>query len=155
MQVTSVPPANNTPPVNSTPPAGVQSTADANSATDAFGLSFESLLEIILTQLTYQDPLKPMDNFEFVSQLAQFSQIQQTQSLNDKIDGLLASQSTSQATGLLGKTVDIPAGATTLTGTVTAVSFSNGEPRVSIGTADQQTISNIAISSISQIREGE
>lgn len=155
MQVSSVPPSTTPATVNSVPPPGTQSDADATSATDAFGLSFESLLEIILTQLTYQDPLKPMDNFEFVSQLAQFSQIQQTQSLNDKIDGLLASQSTTQATGFLGKTVDIPAGATTLSGKVTAISFSNGEPRVSIETADQQTISGIAISGISQIREGE
>ena len=40
-----------------------------SAAASAFGLSFESLLKIILTQLTYQDPLKPVDNFEFVSQL--------------------------------------------------------------------------------------
>ncbi len=153
MQVESIPPANRLPQVNTAPPVGVQSEADADSATDAFGLSFESFLQIVLQQLTFQDPLEPMDNFEFVSQLAQFSQIQQTQSLNDKIDGLLASQSTVQATSLLGRTVDIPTGAATLSGVVSAVSFSNGEPRVSIETSDDQTISNIAISSISQIRE--
>jgi len=151
MQVSAVPP----PAINSTPPTGVTSESDATTASDAFGLSFESLLEIILTQLTYQDPLKPMDNFEFVSQLAQFSQIQQTQSLNDKIDSLLASQSTSQATSLLGKTVDIFAGQTALSGKVVAVNFSNGEPRVSVETPDDRTISDIAISSIAQVREGE
>ncbi len=151
-----VAPVGTAPPViNSTPSEGTQSSSDATGATDAFGLSFESLLQIILTQLTYQDPLKPIDNFEFVSQLAQFSQIQQTQNLNDKIDGVLAAQTTTQATGLLGKTVDIPAGNTTLSGKVTAISFANGEPRVSIETADEQTISGIALSSISQIREGE
>lgn len=46
-------------------------------ATSAFGFGFEDLLRIVLNQLTYQDPLKPLENFEFVSQLAQFSQIQQ------------------------------------------------------------------------------
>ena len=65
-------------------------------ATDqsAFGLDFQSLLKIILTQLTYQDPLKPVDNFQFVSQLAQFSQLQQSQTLNDQITALLTTQST-------------------------------------------------------------
>src|SRR5438552_3050012 len=72
----------------------------------AFGLDFQSMLKIILTQLTYQDPLKPLDNFQFVSQLGQFAQLQQSQSLNDQITTLLTAQSSLQATGLLGKTVD-------------------------------------------------
>ncbi|WP_448661554.1 flagellar hook capping FlgD N-terminal domain-containing protein [Sphingomonas sp. CJ20] len=123
-------------------------------ATDAFGLGFDALLKIILTQLTYQDPLKPMDNFQFVSQLAQFSQIQQSQTMNDRLEMLVSAQATSQATGLLGTLVDVPAGATTLTGTVTAVSFDNGTPRITIKTADNRTISNLAISAVSQIRKG-
>ena len=90
--------------------------ATSRNATDAFGLSFESLLKIVLTQLTYQDPLKPMDNFEFVSQLAQFSQIQQTQDMSQALQTLVAAQSTSQAAGLLGKTVDVPARGAVLSG---------------------------------------
>lgn len=128
-------------------------TQSSQSATDAFGLSFESLLKIVLTQLTYQDPLKPMDNFEFVSQLAQFSQIQQTQEMSQALQTLVAAQSTSQAASLLGKIVDVPAGNVTLTGEVTAVAFADGSPSLTIKTADDQTISNISLSAISQIRE--
>lgn len=131
-----------------------QNSATASAATDAFGLSFDSLLKIILTQLTYQDPLKPMDNFEFVSQLAQFSQIQQSQTMNDRLETLVSAQATSQATGLLGTQVDIPAGATVLTGTVTAVTFDNGVPRITIKTSDDRTISNLAIASVTQVRKG-
>lgn len=123
-------------------------------ATDAFGLSFESLLKIILTQLTYQDPLKPMDNFEFVSQLAQFSQIQIGQTGNDRLEAMAIAQANAQATSLLGRTVEIPAGSATLSGKVISVTFAEGSPRVAIQTATNQTISNISISSISQIREG-
>ena len=123
-------------------------------ATDAFGLSFESLLKIVLTQLTYQDPLKPMDNFEFVSQLAQFSQIQQTQEMSDSLKTLVAAQATSQAAGLLGKIVDIPAGGSLLSGEVTAIAFADGGPRLTIRTATNQTISDLALSAVSQIREG-
>jgi flagellar basal-body rod modification protein FlgD len=136
------------------PPATATSSTET-AATNAFGLSFESLLRIILTQLTYQDPLKPMDNFEFVSQLAQFSQLQIGQTGNDRLQQLVQAQGTSQAASLLGKKVDIPAGAATLSGKVVAISFANGDPRITIETADNQTISNIAINTVSQIREGE
>ncbi|HEX4695793.1 flagellar hook assembly protein FlgD [Sphingomonas sp.] len=133
-------------------------TADAastsNSATSAFGLSFESLLKIVLTQLTYQDPLKPVDNFEFVSQLAQFSQIQLGQTTNDKLGALVSAQSTMQAAGLLGRTVDIPSGAAVISGTVTAISFDNGDPQITIKTGDGQTISGLSLAAVSQIREG-
>ena len=96
-----------------------------------------------------------MDNFEFVSQLAQFSQIQQGQTSNERLESMLLAQGTTQATGLLGTTVDVPAGTATLSGKVTAVTFDNGSPRVTIKTSAGQTISGIAPSSISQIRQGE
>lgn len=125
----------------------------SSQAAPSTGLDFQSLLRIILTQLTYQDPLKPMDNFEFVSQLAQFSQLQQSQTLNDQITNLLAAQAAMQGTSLLGRTVDYtnPAGAT-LSGIVKAVSFTSGQPQVSIQTATGETISGVAISTISQVR---
>lgn len=141
-------------------PAADTTTASQNAdtsqaATSAFGLGFDALLKIILTQLTYQDPLKPMDNFQFVSQLAQFSQIQQGQTSNDRLESLVTAQATAQATGLLGTKVDVPAGAATLSGKVTAVAFDNGTPRITIQTTDGRTISGISISSITQVRQGE
>jgi flagellar basal-body rod modification protein FlgD len=134
--------------------APVSSTSAQNAATaqSAFGLEFQSLLKIILTQLTYQDPLKPLDNYQFVSQLAQFSQLQQTQSLNDQITSLLSAQSATQATSLLGRIVDVAAGASTVSGTVKSVAFSSGAPTLTIETTTGQTIANIAISNVSQVR---
>lgn len=128
-------------------------TSNSREATAAFGLGFEDLLKIVLTQLTYQDPLKPMDNFEFVSQLAQFAQIQQTQDMSDNLRTLVSAQSTAQATVLLGKTVDVPAGAATLTGTVTAITFTQSGPTITIRTSDNQTVSNINLGAVLQIRE--
>lgn len=135
--------------------SGAASQTTAQTATNAFGLSFESLLKIILTQLTYQDPLKPMENFEFVSQLAQFSQIQQGQAISDSLTQLVSAQSTTQATGLLGRKVDIAAGSTTLVGTVKAVSFQNGDARITIETTSGQTISNLSLTAVTQIRQGD
>lgn len=137
--------------INAAGGATAASSPLGQSASDAFGLEFEDLLRIVLTQLTYQDPLKPMDNFEFVSQLAQFSQIQQTQTMSDRILGILQAQAVNQATSVLGRLVDVPAGAATITGLVESVSFQSGEPRLVIRTADGRTISNISLSSVSRI----
>lgn len=130
--------------------SAVSSATSASSA--AFGLDFQSLLKIILTQLTYQDPLKPLDNFEFVSQLAQFSQLQQSQALNDQITNLLAAQSATQATSLLGKTVDFTQGTTTFSGTVQAVAFSNGAPALTIKASDGTVMSSVTLSQVTQVR---
>jgi len=130
-------------PVSSVPSATAQ---------PAFGLDFQSLLKIILTQLTYQDPLKPVDNFQFVSQLAQFSQLQQSQTLNDQVTNLLASQGAAQATSLLGRTVDLLGTGTTISGEVTAVSFTSGQPLITIKTADGEIIANLSIADVSQVR---
>lgn len=140
-----------TAPVSSVTPGGEVS--PAQSATSAFGLGFDALLKIILTQLTYQDPLKPMDNFQFVSQLAQFSQVQQGQTANERLQALTAMQATNQATGLLGKRVDIAAGSATLSGMVTAIALSGGSPSITIETDDKRTIAGVAIGNIVQIRE--
>ncbi|MEM1051663.1 MAG: flagellar hook capping FlgD N-terminal domain-containing protein [Pseudomonadota bacterium] len=122
-------------------------------ATDQFGLSFESLLQIVLTQLTYQDPLEPMDNFEFVSQLAQFSQIQLSQTTNDNLERLVAAQTTNQGSAVLGQTVDVAAGNTTLSGIVRAVAFEDGAATITLETTTGQTISGLPLANISQIRE--
>lgn len=134
--------------------ADTSSNGAQGAATSAFGLSFDSLLKIILTQLTYQDPLKPMDNFQFVSQLAQFSQIQLGQTTNDKLGTLVTAQGTAQAAGLLGRIVDIPSGSAVISGKVTAISFANGDPQLTITTGDQQTISGLSLANVSQIRQG-
>lgn len=133
--------------------------AQQNALTDqsnsAFGLGFEDLLRIILTQLTYQDPLKPVENYEFVSQLAQFSQIQQGETTNERLAGLLQQGTSDQATGLLAARVELPAGTATLSGVVKSITFQNGEPRLTIETDDDRTISNIGLGAINRISEGE
>ena len=126
--------------------------ATSSSAQSAYGLDFQSLLKIILTQLTYQDPLKPVDNFQFVSQLAQFSQLQQSQTLNDQVTSLLAAQSANQSVSMLGRTIDFSTETSVLSGVVQSVSFAAGQPEVTVKTSDGQLIANISIAEITQVR---
>jgi flagellar basal-body rod modification protein FlgD len=143
-------------PIGPSTQVGVQTTQTSaeQSARNAFGVGFEDLLRIILTQLTYQDPLKPIENYEFVSQLAQFSQIQQSETGNERLLGILQTQSTVQATSFLGRRVDIPSGNGVLTGRVVSVSFDNGTARLTIETSNPTTtIGNIAVSSVRRVAE--
>jgi len=114
--------------------ATVSPTSSTTLTNPTSNLNLQDFMKILLTQLTYQDPLKPMDNEQFMSQIAQFTTLEQSQQLNDKIDKLLAIQSATQSIGLIGKVVDVNAQSGPLSGTVKAMSISNGEPQLTINT---------------------
>jgi flagellar basal-body rod modification protein FlgD len=61
-------------------------------------LGKDAFLSILVSQLQHQDPLTPMENTDFIAQMAQFSALEQMQSLN-------TSFMASQATGMIGKYV--------------------------------------------------
>ena len=116
------------------------------------GVSIEDFLKILSAQLNSQDPLKPVDNQEFVAQIAQFTALEQSQQLNTKIDSLLAMESVSQSVGLLGRTVDVNLGTGTLTGQISGLSLQGSTPSLTLTLASGQTRSNIALSDIISIR---
>jgi len=131
--------------------AGSSSSATPNAAQ----LSQEDFMRILLAQLQFQDPLKPMDNQEFVAQLAQFSALEINRQQSERVDQLLSMQSVDQSVGVLGRTVDMRnAQGATVTGKVAAVSFRTGEPRLTltIGTSPNTTsITDVRLSDIIQI----
>ena len=99
------------------------------SASDTNGIGLQAFLKILTTQLTHQDPLKPLDNQEFVAQLAQFSSLEQQRELNLKVDQMLTQQSATLSIGVLGKLVDINnSDGTVATAKVTAIDFTAGTP---------------------------
>jgi flagellar basal-body rod modification protein FlgD len=127
-------------------------TAGVANRMDSLGLDLQSLFRIILTQLTYQDPLKPVDNFEFVSQLAQFTALEQSRQVAEKMDNLLLVQASAQAVNLLGRSADVNTGSATVTGTVKAISFQSGNPALTLQTADGEFITGVSPSQIIQVR---
>lgn len=64
-----------------------------------------TFLILLTKQLANQDPLDPMSSGEFVSQLAQFSSLEQAMTLNANFERFMAFQQLTQATSLIGKTV--------------------------------------------------
>ncbi|MBB5407684.1 flagellar basal-body rod modification protein FlgD [Paraburkholderia sp. HC6.4b] len=131
----------------------ISSSSDVGNRIDSIGLDMQSLLQIILTQLTYQDPLKPVDNFEFVSQLAQFTSLEQTRQITDKIDDLLSVQSATQTLGLLGRNVDVQTDTALLSGIVKSLSFKDSQPQLTIETESGEFLTNANISQIVAVRQ--
>ena len=62
-------------------------------------------MKLLITQLQNQDPLEPLNNNEMASQLAQFSQLQQLESMNSNFAEVLAITNRSYANSLIGKEV--------------------------------------------------
>jgi len=123
-------------------------------STAAAQIGIQDFLKILVAQLGNQDPLKPMDNQEFVTQLAQFTSLQQTQEMNDKLGSLLTAQASMQSVGLLGKTIDVTSQTSgNTTGKVTALSFVSGEPRLTIqSTTTGAFVTDITLASITAIK---
>ncbi len=116
------------------------------------GLGQEDFLKILLTQLTYQDPLKPLDNQEFIAQFAQFASLDQTRQSNENLDALLLMQMADQGIGLLGKTVEVRTETGSVVGDVTAVAFSQGTPLFTVKVGEEQFLTNITLSQVVLVR---
>jgi len=130
----------------------IDSIGSATTGLRGNSLGQEDFMKILLTQLTYQDPLKPMDNQQFMAQMAQFTSLEQTQQLNQKMATLISNQAALQSVGLIGRTVDIDTGGSSLTGTVASLSLSGDSPSITVRTSSGATLQNIALSQITAVR---
>lgn len=95
-------------------------------------LGKDDFLKLLITQLSNQDPTSPMDNTQFIAQMAQFSSLEQMTNMNQEFGKLNNMLVSSQAVGTIGKTVDVDVGGVKTTGTVDAVTYGNN-PQVRIG----------------------
>ena len=62
-------------------------------------------MKLLVTQLQNQNPLEPMDNDQMASQLAQFSQLQQLESMNSNFANVLSATERNYANSLIGKEI--------------------------------------------------
>lgn len=116
---------------------------------NATGIEQADYLKLFMQELTYQDPLKPVDNREFMAQMAQFSALQEAKSSNEILVKLLGMTSGTQSLTLLGKQVRIQDGEQL--GYVTKVEFTaNKPPKLSIKTNDTE-IPGIELSQIIEV----
>lgn len=63
----------------------------------------DQFLSILITQLRHQDPLQPMQDREFIAQMAQFTSLEQLMNINTQLTSM--SQSLGTASSLIGKQI--------------------------------------------------
>ncbi len=85
-------------------------------------LEKDDFLKLLITQLTNQDPTQPMNDREFIAQMAQFSALEQMVNMSEGMARVANLVGRGQAYSLLGKAVTVADGAATVTGTVEEVS---------------------------------
>jgi len=119
-------------------------------------VGLEDFLRLFLTQLNYQDPLEPVDNTEFLAQLAQFSSVELANRTNENAEALLDVNNLSQSIGLLGRTVNVQLETGTASGEVIAMNLVNGQPQLTIFQEQGEflTVSPTQVSSVIQLSEG-
>ncbi|MFK3689356.1 flagellar hook assembly protein FlgD [Agrobacterium tumefaciens] len=77
------------------------SSSDKNAAS----LNYDSFLKLLIAQMKNQDPTSPMDAGQQMSQLASFSQVEQTIKTNTHLKSMLQAEALTRASDLVGKTV--------------------------------------------------
>ena len=115
-------------------------TTSTTSTKSSSSLGKDDFLKLLVTQLQTQDPMNPMDDTQFISQMAQFTSLEQMKNMNTSVQ-------MTQATSYIGKQVtwDNDQGVEQ-TGVVKSVRMVNCEPKIIIG---DQSIALAKITSVS------
>lgn len=111
----------------------------------------DMFMKLLVTQLKYQDPTRPMEDREFIAQMAQFSSLEQMSNMNKEMANLLKSSRSNEAFSLLGKQIDAlnPLTNRRVSGVVSSIQF-NGDEQVLMVGGEQ-----VRMSDISAVRNAE
>lgn len=69
-------------------------------------LGKDAFMKLLAAQLQHQDPLDPVQNSDFVAQLAQFSNLEYLSGMSETLSTVLTMNRLSQANGLIGKRIE-------------------------------------------------
>lgn len=93
------------------------------------GLGKSDFLKLLVAQLRNQDPLKPMEDREFIAQMAQLNTVEQIMAMNENLSQFMSFDIMAQASSLIGKVVEAsPAGRASIVGPVQEVRLGRGKP---------------------------
>lgn len=138
--------------INTNAPAtslnGVTITNPAKSTTGA-GMGKDDFLKLLVGQLQHQDPMQPSDDTQFISQMAQFSQLEQESNTAQSTSQMADSLGRTGALGLIGRTVTyLDADGAPQSGAVTQVDVGK-DGKASLTVAG---VAGIAAGSVTQVR---
>ncbi len=116
----------------------IQAANSKNDRTPSSNLGKDDFLQLLTTQLKNQDPMNPMEDMDFIGQMAEFSSLEQMLNLNtgvDKINTALTNNTTTQAMMFLGTnvTANVDDSEEPITGTVSTIGFKDNQPYLKVG----------------------
>lgn len=106
-------------------------------------LGKDDFLKLLVTQLRHQNPLEPIDNKEYIAQLAQFSSLEQMQNLNMQLANL-------SAISTIGKKAVAVVEQREIEGTITGIAFDRGRVNLIINSEDNEI--KVPIENVAEIR---
>ncbi len=124
------------------PQAAGGTTGTGNKKTDAgssaedplMGMAKSDFMKLLVAQLHNQDPFKPMEDKEFISQMAQLNTVEQVTEANTKLTSFMNLEAMGQASALIGKSVEAqPKDAEPVTGIVSEVRMEKGKLVMLVG----------------------
>lgn len=83
-------------------------------------LGKDDFLQLLIAQLTHQDPTSPMEDTQFIGQMAQFSSLEQMTNMNKSFSALTDMLTGFSAVEVVGKKVDLDFGSSQLSGYISA-----------------------------------
>lgn len=98
-------------------PQSITGSGSAAGATSQLASDYQTFLKLLVAQVQNQDPMAPMDSTEFVSQLAQLTQVEQSVKVNSQMESLrqqLALNGALSETALIGREVTMTSETVTL-----------------------------------------
>ena len=99
-------------------------------------LGKDDFLKLLVTQLQHQDPMNPMDDKDFMGQMAQFTSVEQLTNMATAIERMSTAGQSTQSIALIGKTVSWKKeDGTSGEGIAKSVSFADGTITIAVGDA--------------------
>jgi flagellar basal-body rod modification protein FlgD len=110
-------------------------------------LGVDDFLKLLTVQLQHQDPMKPMEDAEFMGQMAQFAALEQTKELATSFSEFKKLQNLNSVQQFLGKSVTVDKGdGTTDQGTVSEVSLLGTDPQIYLNGVKYNMSSVVSVS---------
>ena len=128
--------------------SGMTTTGAGAAPTSAVkSLDGNTFLKLLVAQMKYQDPSKPMDTNEMMAQTATLTQVEKLTALVTAQESLVSAQHLQAASAMVGRTVayTTPDGLTA-SGVVTSAKLTGSEPTLHVGNKD------VPLSSVTEVR---
>ncbi|WP_088228588.1 flagellar hook capping FlgD N-terminal domain-containing protein [Desulfosporosinus sp. FKB] len=141
--------------------ASTSNTSNTQQTNSNSTLGKDDFLKLLVTQMENQDPMNPMDDTQSIAQMAQFSSLEQMTNIATAMDTLNTNFSAynqqsllAQGASLIGKSVSglDTDGTTPITGTVEAVKWLDGDPKLQVRESDG-TLVDLEMSMITQVQD--